>query len=359
MFQGNEDHSYPESWNGYWRSFKTFVQMALKQAAGGVPSGNHGLFHRFGIEAVSIESVHRRTKKARGREHDLYTIGRIMESIFRSLNNLLERFHQSFFFYLLPSSSRYVSIGMYMPGFGLLAGSMVIQALGLWYSCVSEINPGDETQPQIKTPNVGQVLPGWILTHIIGITMIYLPKTLSTIGPKYFDLHTDNSIFIGLTAFSLISAITVYWSSQKQTHWKLVKVVALLEVSIIAFSMSLCNFSLAYLVTLIFAPMALTSKPSSRKSIRILKSIFTLLVHPLSLTFIACLVDTFRSFPEKSILGLLDSSFSATKQAVMFSITDGYIYGNYTFAVASVFLIPCWLQFWIVTSTKSVKVKED
>lgn len=38
-------------------------------------------------------------------------MGRILEGIFRSLNNLLERFHQSFFFYLLPSSDRYISIG--------------------------------------------------------------------------------------------------------------------------------------------------------------------------------------------------------------------------------------------------------
>ena len=74
--------------------------------------------YRFGIEALTIESVH--ISKPRKREFNLYTAGRIMEGIFRSLNNLLERFHQSFFFYLLPSTSRYVSIGMYMPGFGLL-----------------------------------------------------------------------------------------------------------------------------------------------------------------------------------------------------------------------------------------------
>jgi glycosylphosphatidylinositol transamidase len=46
MFQENEDHSRPESWNGYWKSFKTLTSMAVKQAAGGLPSGNHGLFHR-------------------------------------------------------------------------------------------------------------------------------------------------------------------------------------------------------------------------------------------------------------------------------------------------------------------------
>jgi len=86
--------------------------MAAKQAAGGVPSGNHGLFHRFGIEAVTIESIFKMTKKARRRDFDLRTAGRVLEGIFRSLNNLLERFHQSFFFYILPSTSRYVSIGM-------------------------------------------------------------------------------------------------------------------------------------------------------------------------------------------------------------------------------------------------------
>ena len=32
------------------------TSMALKQATG-MPSGNHGLFHRFGIEAVTIEST--------------------------------------------------------------------------------------------------------------------------------------------------------------------------------------------------------------------------------------------------------------------------------------------------------------
>ena len=61
---------------------------------------------------------------------DVYTDSgycRVVEGIFRSLNNLLERFHQSFFFYLLPATDRYVSIGLYMPPFGLLALPVVIK----------------------------------------------------------------------------------------------------------------------------------------------------------------------------------------------------------------------------------------
>ena len=52
---------------------------------------------------------------------------RIIEGVCRSLNNLLERFHQSFFFYLLPATDRYVSIGLYMPPFGVLASPVLIK----------------------------------------------------------------------------------------------------------------------------------------------------------------------------------------------------------------------------------------
>lgn len=52
----------------------------------------------------------------------------------RSVNNLLERFHQSFFFYLLPSSHYYISIGIYMPAFGLVVLPLLIQILTIWFS---------------------------------------------------------------------------------------------------------------------------------------------------------------------------------------------------------------------------------
>jgi glycosylphosphatidylinositol transamidase len=85
------------------------IGMALKQATG-MPSGNHGLFHRFGIEAVTIESVLRKRSSNRGFPVS-DTMGRIIEGVFRSLNNLLERFHQSFFFYLAsPQHCSFLSI---------------------------------------------------------------------------------------------------------------------------------------------------------------------------------------------------------------------------------------------------------
>lgn len=58
---------------------------------------------------------------------------RLLEGMYRKLNNLLERLHQSYFFYLMPSLSRFVSIGYYMPAFGLLAVILLLRvSFHLW-----------------------------------------------------------------------------------------------------------------------------------------------------------------------------------------------------------------------------------
>ncbi len=200
--------------------------MAMKQAAGGLPSGNHGLFHRFGIEAVTIESVHKFTKRTRRREFDLFTAGKLMEGIFRSLNNLLERFHQSFFFYLLPSSSRYVSIGMYMPAFGFLAGSLLIRALGLWYECITEINAEDSSehiQVLSKNPQVGRLIQGWILTHLMGIVLVMLPRSAVLMGAK-LDLASDDSVALFILAYSVFVSVLILNNQDSfGTSWRLGK----------------------------------------------------------------------------------------------------------------------------------------
>ena len=83
---------------------------------------------------------------------------------------MLERFHQSFFYYVLPSSSRYVSIGMYMPGFGVLAAGLVLPALGAWLKSQEE-SAGEgppSSSPKASLPDAFSVLPLFLCryTHI-------------------------------------------------------------------------------------------------------------------------------------------------------------------------------------------------
>jgi glycosylphosphatidylinositol transamidase len=95
----------------------------------GLPSGNHGLFLRFGIPAATLHGF----SNSKHRTSVTYMeLGRAIEGMARCLNNLLERFHQSFFFYLLPASHRYISIGLYFGPFAAMTLALVVKALAIW-----------------------------------------------------------------------------------------------------------------------------------------------------------------------------------------------------------------------------------
>ncbi|XP_077637612.1 GPI-anchor transamidase component GPAA1 [Lonchura striata] len=114
-FQGKLPPPEGPSGPGYAQSLRTMGLMVLGQAGGG-PGGAHGLFLRFRIEALTLRGIN----SFRQHKFHLGTLGRTLEGMFRKLNNLLERLHQSYFLYLLPSLSRFVSIGSYVPALGLL-----------------------------------------------------------------------------------------------------------------------------------------------------------------------------------------------------------------------------------------------
>lgn len=54
MTQG--DHHDPESWDGFQHTLGTMLRMMWAQASG-APSGSHGMFHRYHIEAMTVEGV--------------------------------------------------------------------------------------------------------------------------------------------------------------------------------------------------------------------------------------------------------------------------------------------------------------
>lgn len=74
-------------------------------------------------------------------------MGRVIEGTFRSLNNLLEKLHQSFFFYLLMSTERFVSIGTYLPSAMLVAVNFTFTSIALW---IRSGLPGGEVVPGME-----------------------------------------------------------------------------------------------------------------------------------------------------------------------------------------------------------------
>lgn len=95
-----------------------------------MPNGNHGLFYRFSVHAVTLESF--ATQGSNPYRHGFQSMGQIVEGIMRSVNNLVERLHQSYYFYLLLNSGRFISIGEYIPTLGLILVILLIKSYVLW-----------------------------------------------------------------------------------------------------------------------------------------------------------------------------------------------------------------------------------
>lgn len=209
-------------------NFQHMFSMILTQSTG-VPNGNHGLFFRYGIQAVTLEGHQREQSNHRYRSTGAIAILKLIEGITRSLNNLLERFHQSFFFYLLVASDRFVSIGDYTPSLALIVTALLIKAFITWLSINqrssilvedvhdSDDNAGDkkkkkksekhqdEWQPeeQFEFISVAKYL---IVAHVFGALAAYLPfvAPLDTVFHEY-GFKTEIYLFFMLLTLSLVS----------------------------------------------------------------------------------------------------------------------------------------------------------
>ena len=125
----------------YRERLQTMLRGMVSQGLGHA-SGPHSSFIPYHVDAITLQAV------GNGRQDEM-AMGRCVESTFRSLNNLLEHFHQSFFFYLLMQANRFVSIGTYLPSAMLVAANFTIMAIALW---IQSGRPSTKKIPSPKNP---------------------------------------------------------------------------------------------------------------------------------------------------------------------------------------------------------------
>ncbi|CAB3246579.1 unnamed protein product [Arctia plantaginis] len=408
--------------NGFW----TMFDMVIAQIDG-VPDGNHGLFHRFGIEAVTLEGREATDPAGKAPRAQalstatFYRLGIALESILRSLNNLLERFHQSYFFYLLAATNRFISIGQYMPSLCLLCVAMLVKALSLWVSIPQEGDDDSDKKTKEKTKklakekhsdsesageeksedtplrlrkiknNSDDVVPGekektelkrkvkltdessmsvvniganYLLVHLIGYAVMNSPVILSHIGAKY-NLPSEVSVFYGLIAISVFlifitPVVPRLVRTARITHEELslVNILLLIELSTVCLAVGMQNFPLGFVIAMLYTPLALITsvvvKGQSRLSsvLLVLKRVICLLVHPLVAVTLSMIVFSNILFPEEPFFDMMARGRDAAMQAIMFSIVDSMIYGNWLFNLATAVLLPIWIIFWQISCIK-------
>lgn len=283
--------------DSYADRLRTMLRGMMSQGLG-QGNGAHSAFIPYHVDAITLQTTG-------DGWHDEMSLGRTVESLFRSLNNLLEHLHQSFFFYLLMQADRFVSIGTYLPSAMLIAVNFTITAIALWVksgrpspsSTANDTKAGEEkpglsttaaaandektssaTDTSTKQPEMVLVQSGplkalvpastlevaerklfipfalVLATHFLGLLPLSLFATLpvSLLGPTFMT-------------FGLLSTITPFAAA---ITWKrlaggptpqervLMQCLSLLLLGMFLSALATLNFSLAFFVGLFASPLS-------------------------------------------------------------------------------------------------------
>ncbi|KAG1756647.1 Gaa1-like protein [Suillus paluster] len=236
--------------------------------ARGMCSGVHGLMHQFRIDAITLFAV-----PADG-PHGFHALGRIVESTLRTMNNLLERLHASFFFYILTSPGTFMKIGKFLPSAILVSVAMLFKGLGEWVNAgwVCEVSgtslKGNETEPtpakstwrNRRRPLLSALII-MMATHVLGVLVFNL------VCSQYFD---ENRSFLAPVIFATVSmaplALLLLLSTnapEAAPTSVLLKSSNLCLASTVISILSLLNFSLAAVLAIIMGVPLATASPFS------------------------------------------------------------------------------------------------
>ncbi|CAK7221577.1 Glycosyl phosphatidyl inositol protein transamidase complex subunit [Sporothrix eucalyptigena] len=296
--------------DGYADRLRTMLRGMLRQGLGAA-TGAHSAFMAYHVDAITLQPYTATALNTDGNvvisgwQHDEMAMGRILEGTFRSLNNLLEHLHQSFFFYLLMSRERFVSIGTYLPSAMLLAANFTIMAIALWVrsgqaapkpaetASVANEKKGKAAEPPAPAPSGAEerdlFLPLAVvaLCQALGVVPLYLfnhvPAWLMT--PVFIVFALVNSALPHVIA----RVLNNYYRVSAQ-QYDLIKSFSLLLLGMFLSSLATLNFSLAFLVGLLASPLTFMQPAPRSKAQSWLATMLLNHISPPAVLVVCCMV---------------------------------------------------------------------
>ncbi|KAJ3570843.1 hypothetical protein NPX13_g5591 [Xylaria arbuscula] len=335
---------------------KTMLRGMMNQGLGHAV-GPHSSFIPYHVDAITLQPVGNGW-------HDEMGLGRLVEGTFRSLNNLLEHLHQSFFFYLLIQKDRFVSIGTYLPSAMLIAVNFTIMAILLWVKSgavgvsepteVSTIKSKDTVENKegkedlaAKPPTSPAVereiyLPLGIVIacHFLGALPLFIfNHTPSYLLAPFFLAFSALNIFFPSLILNMVNSTSTRPLTLQQFF--LLKCFSLLLLGMFLSSLATLNFSLAFLVGLISAPLSFARPWPETPIMRFGYAALLQIASPTSAVLIGAAVyaSSLGSSGAGAAAGLLD-----TLQHILSEAAFGWdVWGLYIPVVVWCVWWPAWL----------------
>ncbi|GMT00481.1 hypothetical protein PENTCL1PPCAC_22655, partial [Pristionchus entomophagus] len=312
------------------------LRFLLNQAFSGV-EGMHSLFSKYGVQAITIGGPRMKAGEKIGRMEFL------MEGIIRSLNNLHERFHQSYFLYILISPGFFSSIAFYLPIVGLLIAPLIIllnhQALHEWLSI-----PSSSFRPDCS----------FVFLFLFGIGSLLVIDPLVTFTS--IDQEGITRLLIAFLLFPL--GLFVKVDSLPSSRFLL-----LISTSLLLGSLSLLNFALALFSSIAVLPAVLiTLAPATTRLGRITRVLLLSFFNPIALIILGKLAivslqyDWWSHLDHKLIeWGLLVGGPQHVLATVYQIIDQFYTLGSWHLPLLLIFAGPLWNSLLALASTADVQ----
>ncbi|CAN0924531.1 Glycosylphosphatidylinositol anchor attachment 1 protein [Linum grandiflorum] len=266
----NPDWQFAIPTTDYIEGAATLASSLYHQALG-IPTGPHGAFRDFQVDAITLEISPKVVYTNKGRRNDFILRGaRLIEGVVRSVNNLLEKFHQSFFLYLLTAPAKFVSVGVYMIAFALLVAPLPLVAASL-YVDANKLEPSPQetkhNQTGSSSPNKLSVnFRPWkwlnaakevLSVHAWGVSVALLPYFICKIPDS--TPAASSIIWFSISTVGLLILYLIMGSPKSE--WKILKSVTISAAFIGLLLMSVVNFATAEIGALLLVPACLLARP--------------------------------------------------------------------------------------------------
>lgn len=262
----------------------------MRNMAFGEPTGDHAAISKYKIEAVTISA--QETGSGKG---SVQRLGEVLEGTLRSLNNLIEPLHQSFYYYFPLSPFTFVPIGHYMITWGLLFAPATLFVLLTIIPAAGE--------------HLGTAAMTLLLLSPAGVIAFLLPTHLPSLTPYLESLATasltqsghlpSELYFVVLSTIStcLVAYTASYYRKSKANFLKsnptqevrvaradVVGAIVLAPYLFFLAASVLLNASFAMIAIIATLPL-LTFTLFKRRLPRVIRLPFALATNPLVLVF--------------------------------------------------------------------------
>ncbi|CZR14437.1 Chitin synthase [Caenorhabditis elegans] len=286
--------------------------------------GIHSVLGKYGVQGLTVGLSHDYSEKQ---------TGQFIEEVSRMLNNVLERLHQSYFMYVLADDLHFSSIAMYIIPLTILVSPLVISAYFEWTKI-----------QEFQFPVVH------LAFHVLGF-FYYIATTyvFQTIGTT-FVLQWMQWPFVGIDgcdgqftpSWSLINSFLIFFMIPLGPYVFLkepvrcvpsMRIVCLLETSLVLYGICLTNFGLAILCTAFVVPIVfLMTYESSDRTRSIFRSSVLAILNPISvLAFVAINIpgmfgQLFPTISQDSWLAAAQSiALTAIREDVEFKVNHFFL----------------------------------